>query len=37
MADDVYYNYVTGWPEEIISTVLRKISAHKRGTKVRYY
>lgn len=34
---DVYYNYVTGWPGEVVSTVLRKISAYTRTNKVRYF
>jgi hypothetical protein len=37
MADDVYYNDVTGWPKDVVSTVLRKISAHTRANKVRYF
>jgi len=37
MADNVYYNFVTGWPNEVASTVLRKISAYTRSNKVRYF
>ena len=37
MEGKVFYNEVTGWPSEVVSTVLRKISAYTRQNKVRYF
>ena len=37
MEEKVFYNEVTGWPSEVLSTVLRKISAYTRRNKVRYF
>lgn len=33
----VFYNYVTGRPGDVVSTVVRKISAHTRDSIVRWF
>ena len=35
MSDRVIYNYFTGWPSEVVSDVLRSISAYTRRDRVR--
>lgn len=38
MAEEkVVFNLVTGRPKSVVSTVLRKISAHTREDRVRYF
>ena len=33
--DRVEFNYVTGWPSDVVSSVLRSISAYTRRDRVR--
>jgi len=37
MEENIFYADVAGWPKDVVSTVLRKISAYTRETKVRYF
>jgi hypothetical protein len=35
MSDRVSYNYLTGWPQEVVSDVVRSIGAYTRRDRVR--